>query len=178
MRRAHHDLKSFLQYTLATSPDQTQKVWRGTLYEYQCQIALCRKFAKWGLGSLRSVAGTADRGMDLVGDLSGVPMVVQCKSSQSKIAPNIWRELAGVYLQKPGSLIVCASPNSMTSQAYRAFVSIKVPFLHCRVRFEPVFWNSTLNRLDCSIGAKSVKSLLLNPSAEALISQMSEKFPC
>lgn len=170
MRRTHHDLKSFLKYSLATGADQTQAVWRGTLYEYQCQTALSKKFAKAGLSPLRSVAGAADRGMDLIGELPGVPMVVQCKSSQSKISSNLWRELAGVHFQQPGSLIVCASPNSMTLQAHRAFMSLQVPFMHCLVRPEPVMWNPMFSRLDCAIDARSVRSLLLNPSAKHMLS--------
>ena len=99
---SHTDLPSFLSYASHTGLDTSSKVYVGTHYEYLVLSLLttAHSFA------LTRVAGTNDRGIDLLGYWtlptlpSPIRVIVQCKVT-SKLQPRVVRELEGSFAGAP-----------------------------------------------------------------------------
>lgn len=98
----HHSLSTFLSYAARTSLSATSPVYVGTYYEYLCLSTLPRL----GFALVRT-GGRADCGIDLLGRwrLPSLPyplrVLVQCKATKAKPAPERIRELEGAVAGAP-----------------------------------------------------------------------------
>ncbi|MCJ1468213.1 hypothetical protein MMC07_006841 [Pseudocyphellaria aurata] len=99
----HHSLPTFLAHASRTSLSPSSTVYIGTYYEYLCLHTLPRL----GFHALTRTGGRADFGIDLVGQwkLPSLPyplrVLVQCKATKAKPAPERVRELEGSMAGAP-----------------------------------------------------------------------------
>lgn len=99
----HHSLPTFLAYAARTSLSPASTVYIGTYYEYLCLLTLPRL----GFYGLVRTGGRADFGIDLLGlwQLPSLPhplrVLVQCKATKAKPAPERIRELEGAMAGAP-----------------------------------------------------------------------------
>lgn len=129
---------------------------RGRVYEASAQVALEGRIM--GL-SLTGVGHAGDRGIDFVGRLAEVEILVQCKSSPSKAPGLLWRELIGACME-PGTMYplpsqpttcfphnalpvksalgILVSPLPMTAQSHSEFSLASLPLVHCILPFARV----------------------------------------
>lgn len=98
----HRDLTSFLTHAERSGLDPKSTLYVGTHYEYTAAQSL----SKYGF-HLRRIGGHSDYGIDLLGTWS-VPsspeplrVLVQCKATARKSAPNLIRELEGAFVGAP-----------------------------------------------------------------------------
>ncbi|OCK79010.1 hypothetical protein K432DRAFT_383437 [Lepidopterella palustris CBS 459.81] len=98
----HNDLPSFLTYAERVNLSSTKTVYVGTHYEYTVAIALLR------LGfSLIRTGRRADNGIDLIGHWTipqfpePLPVIVQCKARNDRLAPKHVREMEGAFQSVP-----------------------------------------------------------------------------
>lgn len=179
-RQYHSDLASFVRSSLASKTDQTTHVFRGTLFEYTTQAVLDQAFGPFGLCDLVRVGGAADNGIDLLGrwQVSNgfMNVLVQCKSSQTKVAPRIWRELAGTRLRLDDNstpwLAILAGPSLMTPKSLAAFNSLDIPLMHCRINQPPILYNEAKNEPECIASKSDMASMCTNRSAKTLFTEL------
>lgn len=181
-RKYHTDLDSFVRYSFASQANQTSYLFRGTLFEYTTKAVLAKALGQYGLGDLTKVGGAADNGIDLLGSWHSASaefnVLVQCKSSQTKVAPRIWRELAGTQLrlnqaQSLPWLSILASPSVMTPKALAAFCAVDVPFMHCRIRQPPILYNSREGEAKCEPSVSDLLTVCVNRPAKDLFRKYS-----
>ncbi|GAO45922.1 hypothetical protein SAICODRAFT_90186 [Saitoella complicata NRRL Y-17804] len=157
---SHVDLESFKAYAAATGLSQETTVYRGTLYEYTVQTVLRRlNFL------LRRCGGADDRGIDLRGswylqnDADPLRVIVQCKSLNRKIGPNLVREMEGAIANESnGTLGVFASNQPYTDATNRQLLSSQRPMILCVI--------STLDE-----GA-DLKQMVWNTSASDMLGKL------
>lgn len=181
-RKYHTDLDSFVKYSFLAQTDQTSYVFRGTLFEYTTQAVLAKALRKYGLGDLVKVGGAADNGIDLLGYWKGASaqfnVLVQCKSSQTKVAPRIWRELAGTQLRLNNDqsipwLSILAGPSVMTPKSLAAFNTLDIPLMHCRIHQPPILYSAEENEAKCSTSTLDLLTVCINRPAKNLFEKYS-----
>lgn len=137
----HHDLASYLKYSQLKGITNDCSVYKGTLYEYHVQLLLKELV---GISSLRRVGSAGDNGVDLEGYWSvsnqnetALNILVQCKSSNSKVTARLFREMEGVFnyhVQGTNdhntTLVFLASPSTITKQGLAQFERSSVPMVY------------------------------------------------
>lgn len=181
----HSCLQSFLKY-ITINPQTTSAVQRGTLYEYTTKHVL-EKFNK--NISLTRCGKTGDNGVDLIGTWTlprskkTLSLLVQCKSSMSKVNGRLFREMEGVHSfhikntkENGRTLLVVAAPSTMTQQAMSQFNCTEIPMVCCRIDRINLFWSRKLQTYDSSNFDNALKSIVPNFAAVRLFQSINSNF--
>lgn len=141
-RQLHHDLESFAKHVVDKDINQKSTWFRGTLYEYTVKNVLEKELK---VKRTERCGKAGDMGVDLTGYFvpqgskkdEELMMLVQCKSSSTKLAGKLFREMAGVFssarIDPQNTLMVAASPAFMTKPGMEEFMSSTVPMAYLQI---------------------------------------------
>lgn len=150
----HHDLTSFIDYAQRSGLSPKSTLFVGTHYEY----TVAQILSKYGF-YLRRIGGHSDYGVDLLGTWT-VPsskeplkVLVQCKATTRKSAPNLIRELEGAFVGAPigwrghGVLGLFVTENPATKGVRDSIGRSRWPmgFISCsrEGHIQQILWNRT-----------------------------------
>lgn len=185
-RDLHWDLVSYLNYIHLSKLNQHSAVHVGTLYEYTVLHHLTQKF---GLTDAKRLGGAGDSGVDILGNLIGrdnkvLSVMVQCKSSNSKLTPSAVRELIGTFesqlsgtMDESSTLLICASPSPLTSQALRTFKGSSKPLLHTRILKWTPAYSIKQEEYDLEGLSTGLSTIYVNQAASDLLREYSIELP-
>lgn len=181
-KELHNDLESFAKHVVRTDVNQKSTWFRGTLYEYTVKYVLEKELK---IRRAQRCGRAGDMGVDLTGyyspesnDTEDLLLLVQCKSSSTKLAGKLFREMAGVFssarIDPANTLMIAASPSFMTKPGMEEFMSSTVPMAYFQI--------STVNTLPLHRGRIEypeqylIKRILTNYRAKDLFQERGIKW--
>ncbi|CAG8793873.1 716_t:CDS:2, partial [Racocetra persica] len=74
--------------------------------------------------------GPNDGGVDIICDIRGIKLIIQCKNWTNSIGPAIVRELKGVVGEEPGSIGILVAPfMDFTDEAIKSARTSRFPII-------------------------------------------------
>ncbi|CAN6620744.1 hypothetical protein TRVA0_008S01200 [Trichomonascus vanleenenianus] len=174
----HYDLQSFLKFCESNPPNKTT-TFQGLAYEYNVKYTLEQLFG----AQLMRCGGSGDTGVDLrgrcfVGGGEDIQIIVQCKSSKTKVPGKLLREMDGVYSyhvmgseDEKKTVIIVAAANGLTKQGLAHFERTNTPLISMQIdHVAPLYDRKrAVYHMDSVTKGGVLRSMMFNSSAKTLL---------